>query len=111
MALILLLAALGSLAVANLMFEGSPGQKDSVMTLEGNVTEIKETAKGGNLMIHIDSSDLTIFVPESSEAADVKLRMHEGDRIRAKGGPSDCQGKKKLMVERVSDLELTERNI
>jgi hypothetical protein len=65
-ALILLLTALGSLAIANCMFEGSTGQKGSVVTLDGNVTEVKETAKGSNLMIHVDTSDLTIFMPESS---------------------------------------------
>jgi hypothetical protein len=39
--LILLLTALGSLAVANCMFEGSTWQKGSVMTLDGNITEVK----------------------------------------------------------------------
>ncbi len=104
-ALILLSMALGSLAVAGWMLDGSPERKDTALALEGTVTEMRETATGGNLMIHIDSSDLTIFVPQSSGAGDVRLRVHQGDRIRAKGEPSEYQGNKELLVQRASDIE------
>jgi hypothetical protein len=110
---VLLLMALGSLAVASWAFGpeetgGSTVQskEDSQISLEGLVQEINPTKTGGHLIIKLDSTQMSVFVPRDSGAGDVQSRVNIGDRIRVKGIAAEFGGKKELKVGRAADIEV-----
>jgi len=113
---VLLLMALGSLAVAFWAFapeegelESSPdsvSQKDAGLSLEGLVLEIKPTKSGGNLLLKLDSTPLPIFIPASAGAKELQARIQAGDRVRIRGTVSVYQGKEELSVSRQADVQV-----
>jgi DNA/RNA endonuclease YhcR with UshA esterase domain len=110
MALVLLLMALFSLAVAAWTMGGfeqsTTAKADPGVSVEGAVLEISPTKSGGNLILRIDSTPVTIFVPQDSGAQDVMDRVYVGDRIRVKGRPADFQGSEEIKVDRARDIEV-----
>jgi DNA/RNA endonuclease YhcR with UshA esterase domain len=113
---ILLLMALGSLAVAQWTFGDSdqsaasdksgPSKSDSSISAEGHVLDIKPTKTGGNLLLRLDSLDLSVFIPRSSGADDVKGRIHRGDLVRIKGEISEYNGNQEIKIASASDIEV-----
>ncbi len=110
---VLLLMALGSLAVANWAFgtEGTGGstaevKEDSHISLDGLVLDMKPTKTGGHLIIKLDSTAMPIFVPRESGADEVQRRVNSGDRVRVKGTVAEFGGKEELKVGRAADIEV-----
>ncbi|MDD1749308.1 MAG: hypothetical protein LUO89_05465 [Methanothrix sp.] len=113
---VLLLMALGSLAVAFWAFSpeddlagstsDSTAQKQSTLSVEGVVLEIKPTKSGGNLLLKLDATPLPIFIPAGSGAEEVQNKVHSGDRVKIKGTVSEFQGSEEIKVERARDVEL-----
>lgn len=113
---VLLLMALGSLAVAFWAFSpeegglesysGSSSQKDASLSVEGLVLEIKPTKSGGNLLIKLDSTPLSIFVPARAGAKEVQARIQAGDRVKIRGAVSAFQGNDELVVSRQADVQV-----
>ncbi len=113
-ALILLLMALSSLAIAAWAFSGSEQEsvqstataKDSSVSVEGIVLEMNPTKSGGNLLIRLDSTPAAIFVPQDSGAKDVMSKVKIGNKIEVKGRPTEFQGAEEIKVDRVKDIEI-----
>ncbi len=108
---ILLLMALGSLAVAQWTFGDSnqsatSDRSDSSITAEGHVLDIKPTKTGGNLLMRLDTLDISVFVSRSSGADNVKGRVHTGDLVRIKGEISEYNGNQEIKIARSSDIEV-----
>lgn len=120
---VLLLMALGSLAVAFWAFapddgsgsydradsEGSFGSdtpRDGSQSVEGQIQEIKPTKSGGNLLIVLDSTALNVFIPASAGADVLKEQLQVGDRIRVSGTITVYQGDEELSVSRRADVQL-----
>jgi hypothetical protein len=107
---ILLLMALGSLAVAQWTF-GESDQSAAVdksyssISAEGHVLDIKPTKTGGNLLLRLDTINISIFVPRNSGADDVKSRIHSGDLVRIRGVLSEFNGNREIKIARSSDIE------
>ena len=111
---VLLLMALGSLAVAFWAFSPEEGelessydsvsQKDAGFSMEGLVLEIKTTKSGGNLLLKLDSTHMPIFVPASAGATELLKQIHTGNRVKVRGTISQYQGKEELTVSRSADL-------
>jgi hypothetical protein len=113
---VLLLMALGSLAVAFWAFgpedserdgpSDSVSQEDSRVSLsvEGLVLEIKPTKSGGNLLIKLDSTPLPIFIPGGAGAERIQNAVHPGDQVRIKGRVSLFQGYEEIRVDRSEDV-------
>jgi len=117
---VLLLMALGSLAVAFWAFGADEGASSALSsssnagastdysstdeTLQGQVLEIKTTKSGGNLILRLDSTTLPIFVPANAGAEEIEKKIQPGDKIQVKGSISDYQGEKELKVSRASDI-------
>jgi len=114
---VLLLMALGSLYVASWMFSeydeglasGSSG-KDSGLSFEGTVKQVRETATGGNLIISLNSTTMPVFVPSSSGAEKIKSLVHAGDDVKVRGVSSEYNGVEEIKVERASDLEVVKKS-
>ncbi|MEI8003330.1 MAG: hypothetical protein WCG94_03240 [Methanothrix sp.] len=114
--LVLLLMALGSLAVAFWTFgpedgelessSDSPSQKDAGLFVEGMVLEIKPTKSGGNLLLKLDSTQLPIFIPAKAGAKEIQARIQAGDRVKVRGTVSAFQGKEELAVSRQADVQV-----
>jgi hypothetical protein len=114
--LVLLLMALGSLAVAFWAFAPEEGglesSSDSIsqnsggISVEGLVLEMKPTKSGGNLLIELDSTPLPVFIPARAGAKEIQARVHAGDRVRIRGTVSVYQGKEELSVSRQMDVQL-----
>ncbi len=124
---ILLFMALGSLGVAFWAFDpddgapvalsGSPdaatgtgySSDDQTMqtmqVIQGQVLGIKSTKTGGNLILHLNSTTLPIFIPSSAGAQQIENRIQPGDIIQVKGSISDYQGEKELKVSRAGDVQ------
>jgi DNA/RNA endonuclease YhcR with UshA esterase domain len=117
---VLLLMALGSLAVAFWAFgpeEGSStnpssssravgaGYSSTDQTLQGQVLEMKTTKSGGNLILRLDSTALPIFIPSSAGAEEIRKKIQPGDKIQVKGSISDFQGEKELKVSHAADIQ------
>jgi hypothetical protein len=68
--------------------------------------DIKPTNIGGNLILHLDTTSMPIFIPSSAGAKEVKSRIHVGDRVRIRGDVSVFQGKEELKVSRAADVQL-----
>ncbi len=111
---VLLLMALGSLAVAFWAFSPEEGelksssdsvsQKDAGFSVEGLVLEIKPTKSGGNLLLKLDSTHMPIFVPANAGATELLKQVHTGNRVKIRGTISQYQGKEELMVSRSTDV-------
>ena len=121
---ILLFMALGSLGVAFWAFDpddgapvalsGSPdaatgtgysSDDQTMQVIQGQVLEIKSTKTGGNLILHLNSTTLPIFIPSSAGAQQIENRIQPGDIIQVKGSISDYQGEKELKVSRAGDVQ------
>lgn len=110
---VLLLMALGSLAVANWAFvpeemeeSAVQAKENSQISLEGQILEINPTKTGGHLLIKLDSTSMPIFVPRDSGAEDILRRINVGDRIRVIGMAMEFGGKEELKVGRAADIEV-----
>jgi DNA/RNA endonuclease YhcR with UshA esterase domain len=113
---VLLLMALGSLAVAFWAFSpeedvverssDSMSQKDAGLSVEGLVLEIKPTKSGGNLLLKLDSTPLQIFIPASAGAKELQAQIQAGDRVRVRGTVSTFQGKDELVVSKKADIQV-----
>jgi len=113
-AVVLLLMALGSLAVAFWAFYPDEATANSAATLEkdgghseeGLVLGIKPTNSGGNLLLSLDTTSMPIFIPSSAGAKEVMSRVHVGDLVRVRGNVAVFQGKEELKVSRAADVQL-----
>jgi DNA/RNA endonuclease YhcR with UshA esterase domain len=113
---VLLLMALGSLAVAFWAFDPEDddlaGVKDSdsgmkeeaSLSVEGLVLEKKPTKSGGNLIIMLDSTPLPVFISSKAGAKEIQDKVNIGDRVRIKGAVSSFQGIKEITVDRAKDV-------
>ncbi len=112
--LVLLLMALGSLAVAFWAFgtedsasdSSSVAKKDSSLSVQGLVLEVKPTKSGGNLLLKLDSTPMSIFIPASAGAGKVQSKVKPGDRVMIRGTVSDYQGEEELKVARAGDVQV-----
>jgi hypothetical protein len=118
---VLLLMALGSLAVAFWAFAPESGASadlsdpsnsaasadysSSRQTLQGQVLEMKTTKSGSNLILRLDSTALPVFIPSSAGAEGIKNKIQPGDKIQVSGSISDYQGEKELKVSRAADIQ------
>jgi len=115
--IVLLLMALASLTVAFWAFgteDGTPdvssqAEKDSSLSVQGLVLEAKPTKSGGNLLIKLDSTPLSIFIPASAGAGEVKRKIKPGDRVVIKGSISEYQGEEELKVAKAGDVQIVGR--
>jgi len=113
---VLLLMALGSLAVAFWAFgpeesgQDSPSdslsQKDTAISMQGLILEIKPTKSGGNLILKLDSTMLPIFIPAKAGSKELQSRIKVGDRVKIKGSVSTFQGSEELEVSRQADVQV-----
>jgi hypothetical protein len=115
---VLLLMALGSLAVAFWAFspEGSPQdssydslfQKDAgtSLSVDGLVLEIKPTKSGSNLILILDATKLPIFIPAKAGAKELQSRIKAGNRVSIRGTVSTFQGIEELVVSRQGDIQV-----
>lgn len=108
---VLLLMALGSLAVAEWTFGDSDksavtGKSDSSISVEGHILGMKTTKTGGNLVFYLDTTNNSIFVPSGSGAKDIQSRVHSGDQVKIRGTVSEFNGKKEIKVARSADVEV-----
>ncbi len=109
---VLLLMALGSIGVGFWAFSSDEGelsssyvsQKDSNQNVEGQILEVKPTNSGGNLLMKLDSTALSIFVPASAGAEALYKQLHVGSRVKIKGTVSKYKGKDELLVSRSTDV-------
>jgi len=116
MVVVLLLMALGSLAVAFWTFSPEEGNSDSaaakadsLLSLEGLILEMKPTNTGGNLLLRLDSTSMPVFIPASAGAGELREQLHAGDRIRIRGTVEDFQGKEELKISRATDVQRLEK--
>jgi DNA/RNA endonuclease YhcR with UshA esterase domain len=115
---VLLLMALGSLAVSWWAFDpdenraaiaGAKGETLAPQTgisLEGRIMNLKTTQRGGHLLISLDSTDTPIFIPRNCGAEELLSRLKKGDQVRVKGVQKTFQGKEEIEVSRSSDLQM-----
>jgi len=118
---VLLLMALGSLAVAFWAFSPDDGEGGSLSgsviqerpedadrstSVEGMIVEIKPTKTGGHLLIKIDSTSNPIFISRNAGAEKLSGVLKKGDRITARGMQRDYQGQKEIEVSQLSDIEI-----
>jgi hypothetical protein len=121
MVFVLLLMALGSLAVAFWAFSSDEGKSESfdgseigtesgnaetLTSVEGIVVNIKPTKSGGHLMISLDETALTLFISRSAGAEELSGKLKKGARIRARGIQRVYQGQEELEVSRISDVQI-----
>ncbi|VVB68769.1 Uncharacterised protein [uncultured archaeon] len=112
-AAVLLLMALGSLAVAFWAFGPEDGasdstsrEKDASLSVQGLVLEVKPTKSGGNLLLKLDSTPLSIFIPASAGAGEVQNKVKIGDRVAVRGLVWEYQGEEELKVARAADVQI-----
>jgi hypothetical protein len=113
---VLLLMALGSLAVAFWAFGPEEGdlenssdslsQKDASLCVEGLVLEMKPTKSGGNLLLRLDTTELPIFITAKAGAKELQSRIRAGDRVSIRGTVSTFQGSEELVVSRQADVQV-----
>lgn len=120
MVFVLLLMALGSLAVAFWAFAPDDGRNDSVSAsplperddsgistlAEGLVEEIKPTKSGGHILVTIDSTSLPIFITRQAGAEKILGGLKRGDRLWVRGMQKDYQGREEIEVTRSSDVKI-----
>ncbi|MDD4161219.1 MAG: hypothetical protein PHW87_01930 [Methanothrix sp.] len=112
---VLLLMALGSLAVAFWAFspeegpdEGTSAKKDAGLTQEGIVLEVKPTKSGGHLILKLDSTQTPIFVSREAGATEIGKGLNPGDRIRLKGRLMEYEGNDEIRVDRAENIEIVD---
>jgi hypothetical protein len=115
---VLLLMALGSLAVAFWAFAPYDGEQggsfssesqmsaSSGICIEGQVLEIKPTRSGGNLLLKLDGSELAIFIPAKAGAKELLSRIKLGDRLSVRGTLSSYQDSEELVVSKKTDVQV-----
>ncbi len=115
---VLLLMALGSLAIAFWAFAPEEGQPDSPydsvsqedastsLSVDGLVLEIKPTKSGGNLILTLDATELPVFIPAKAGAKELQSRVRAGDRVIVRGTLSTFQGSEELVVSRQADIQV-----
>lgn len=109
---VLLLMALGSLATAFWAFgpgdcdsNGSSATDKTASTyVEGHVVEMKPTKSGGNLILGLDSTPLTIFIPAKSGASIIQKTIRLGDRVSVKGILSEFNSQEELEIASINDI-------
>ena len=116
--MVLLLMALGSLAVAFWAFSPDEGELDSSsdfvfakdasasLFVEGLVLEVKPTKSGGNLLLRLDATQLPIFIPAKAGAKELQSEIKAGDRVSIRGTVSTFQGSEELVVSRQADIQV-----
>lgn len=104
-AVVLLLMALSSLAVAYWAF-GTSGSDDDT-SLSGRIVSIRETRTGGHLIITLDTTPMQIFLP-ARVAERVRGSLSPGDRIEVRGRVSEYMGRSEIEVRRPSDIVIAE---
>lgn len=110
-ALVLLLMTISSLAVAYWAFGGEGAKSDSaaanpITTVEGIITEIKETMSGGHLILELDSTSTPVFIPSDKGASSFAPRLNRGDRVRVRGTIEEFGGRKEISVSGSGGVEL-----
>ena len=118
--LVLLLMALGSLAVAFWAFAPDDSGNDGLSraglqewsgpevstSLEGLVQEIKPTKSGGHILVTIDSTPVPIFITRQAGAEKLLGVMKKGDRLWAKGLQKYYPGREEIEVTRLADVKI-----
>jgi hypothetical protein len=109
-AVVLLLVALGTLAVANWAFPAddtpSSSDQDARTSVEGTVLKVTPTKTGGHLILRLDSTPLSIFIPREAGAASVQSTVQTGARVRVVGELADFGEDKEIKVSRAEDVEV-----
>lgn len=116
---VLLLMALGSLAVAFWAFapdgveqdsssssDSQKGASTSTSIIEGRILQIKPTRSGGNLLLKLEGSETDIFVPAKAGAKELLSRIKAGDRLSVRGTISSYQGSEELVVSSQKDVQV-----
>lgn len=102
-ALVLLLMAMSSLAVAYWSFGIS--ESNDEISVSGKIVNIRETRTGGHLIIALDSTPMQIFLP-ARVAEEIRGSVSAGDSVRVRGRVSEYMGRKEIEVSRPSDVAL-----
>jgi hypothetical protein len=118
---VLLFMALGSLAAAFWAFgpeesyttaSGDMGSGENsrspLTTLDGRITSVENTRSGGNLILNLDSTAMSVFIPASSGAKELSAQLQKDARVRITGTINSYQGKDELKVSRKADVQLLE---
>ncbi|MGA9099817.1 MAG: hypothetical protein WB392_12900 [Methanotrichaceae archaeon] len=109
-AIVLLLMALSSLAIAAWSIGGleqsATTNVNSEVSVEGMVLGLNPTKSGGNVILQLDSTPAAVFVSQNSGAKEVMGKVKIGDRIRVMGKETDFQGSKEITVNRAKDVEV-----
>jgi hypothetical protein len=118
---VLLFMALGSLAAAFWAFSpeesytpasGDMGSledsRSPLTTLDGRITSAENTRSGGNLILNLDSTAMSVFIPASSGAKELSAQLQKDARVRITGTINSYQGKDELKVSRKADVQLLE---
>jgi len=100
---VLLFMALGSLSVA---FWAMGDLDSSEVTVEGIVESIQSTMSGGHLIIHLDSTEMPIFVSSQCGAEMVKEKVQRGDRVEVVGKVSEYNGQDEIVVKGPMDVRV-----
>lgn len=100
-AVVLLLMALSTLAVAYWAFGISGSDED--VSLSGKIVSIRETRTGGHLIITLDSTPMQIFLP-SRVAKEVRGSLSAGDHVQVRGHLTEYMGRSEIEVSRAFDI-------
>lgn len=98
---VLLFMALGSLSVA---FWAMGDLDSSEVTVEGIVESIQSTMSGGHLIIHLDSTEMPIFVSSQCGAEMVKEKVQRGDQVEVIGEVSEYRDQDEIVVKGPMDV-------
>jgi hypothetical protein len=103
---VLLLMAMGTLAVANwaIPADESSSEQDCRISVQGTVLEITPTKTGGHLILRLDSTPLPVFIPREAGAASLQRLVGIGANIRVTGELADFGGQKEIKVSREDDV-------
>ncbi len=109
-AIVLLLMAMGSLAVASWMFEDKASalnqKQEAYISVEGQISGVNPTKTGGNVLIRLDSTSLPIFVSSAAQSEELLHKVKIGDRIKVMGVKSKFNGLDEIKVERAADVQI-----
>ncbi|MDT8356877.1 MAG: hypothetical protein RQ758_00055 [Methanomicrobiaceae archaeon] len=114
-AIILLASILVAIACAHLLIESqgreafarpySPESSEGeLVSIEGLVEERHTTASGGHLLLRVRG--VRVFVPATALPDQIPSR---GDAVLAIGTVQTFRGEREVVVERASDLSITDR--
>jgi hypothetical protein len=118
---VLLFMALGSLAAAFWAFgpeesyttaSGDMGSGENsrspLITLDGRITSAENTRSDDRLILNLDSTAMSVFIPASSGAKELSAQLQKDARVRITGTINSYQGKDELKVSRKADVQLLE---